>query len=63
MKNHQANQEFNWVNQDLFNGNVELLEMASFLLEQSKDNTEIGKPVMYVDIDDSFGFPHLLYYL
>jgi len=53
--------EFHWINTDYFNGNCEILDLSRFLLQQSMENPEGGKPIMLVDIEDSFGFPHPLF--
>ncbi len=61
MEKSKTARDFNWINQGLFNGKNEVLNMSSFLLTQSMENPELSTPVMYVDIDDVFGFPHPLY--
>ena len=62
MDNTDCRRDFNWINQDCLNGDAELLDMANFLLQQSYENPEGPRPVMFVEIEETFGFPHLLYW-
>ena len=54
-------EKYEWINPDYLNEDEEYLEVSRLILDESYKKIGSGTPMMFMGIDEPFGFNHSLY--
>ena len=61
MQQKKGCEKYEWTNPDYLNEDEEYLEVSRLILYESYEKKGSGTPMMFVEIDEPFGFNHSLY--